>query len=201
MEKVALYARVSTDKQDIQPQIEELKDWAEYRGVDYQVFEDDGIAATEDKRPGFDYMMDRIEEFDAVAMRHLDRFGRTVYELSNWANKLEEKGIDLVFTKQNLDTSTEHGKLLFHILAAIAEYERNLREERMKAGYEKAVERGKVGRPKKDLPIDEIVESYTEHGASVSYLADKYDVTRKTIYDRLEKAGVKNGEKQKKLIK
>lgn len=72
--------------------------------MDYHIFKDNGVSATEDKRPSFDYMMTQLENFDAVAMRHLDRFGRSVYELSSWANKLEDKDVDLVFINQNIDT-------------------------------------------------------------------------------------------------
>jgi DNA invertase Pin-like site-specific DNA recombinase len=189
MEKVALYARVSTDNQDIEPQIETLKKWADYRGVDYETFKDEGVSAVSEDRPGFDYMMDRIEEFDAVAFTKLDRFGRDVNQLTSWAHDLKDRGVDLVITEQNIDTSTKEGRLLFNVLSAVAEFEREIIRERLERGYEEAKEEGRVGRPKKDLPVDKIVEEY-ERGQSVTYLANYYDVSRSTIYDRLNEEGV-----------
>lgn len=184
MEKVALYARVSTDNQDIEPQVETLINWADYRDVDYQTFKDEGVSAVSEDRPAFDYMMERIEEFDAVAFTKLDRFGRSVNQLTSWAHDLKERGVDLVITEQNIDTSTKEGRLLFNVLSAVAEFEREIIRERLERGYNEALEEGRVGRPKKDLPTEKIVREY-EQGQSVQYLANYYDVSRDTIYDRL----------------
>ena len=188
-ETVALYARVSTDNQNIDPQIKKLTDWAEYRDYEYEVFKDDGVSAVADDRPGFDYLMERIDEFDAVAFTNLDRFGRSLNQLSTWANDLNEEGIDIITTEQSIDTSTIEGELLFNILSVIADYERKLTRERMEAGFQQAKEEGRVGRPKKDLPLERIEQQY-ENGANVEYLANKYDVSRQTIYNRLEELGL-----------
>jgi DNA invertase Pin-like site-specific DNA recombinase len=180
----ALYARVSTDNQNIEPQVTDLEDWAGYQDVDYQVFKDDGVSAIADSRPGFEYLMDRVEDFDMVVVQRLDRLGRSVNELSSWAADLNDRGIDLVVTEQGLDTSTHEGELLFHMLSAIAEYERKLTRERMEAGYKEALEEGRVGRKKKDVDLEELEEKW-ENGAGATYLANHFNVSRTTIYDRL----------------
>jgi len=189
MERVALYARVSTDNQDIQPQVDTLERWADYREVDYELFRDEGVSAISENRPAFSRMMDRIDGFDAVGFTKLDRFGRDVNQLTSWAHDLKDRDVDLVITEQNIDTSTKEGRLLFNVLSAVAEFEREIIRERLERGYEEAKEEGRVGRPKKDLPVDKIVKEY-ERGQSVKYLANFYDVSRTTIYDRLEEKGV-----------
>lgn len=185
---VAIYARVSTDNQNVEPQVEKLKEWAEFEGYEYETFIDDGISAAADNRPAFDHMMSRIEDFDAVAISKLDRLGRSTNKLSTWAHELDEMGIDLIVTEQSIDTSTMEGKFLFDILSAVAELERKLARERMEEGFERAKKEGKIGRPKKDLDVDRIVELYNQ-GATVSALADAADVSRNTIYDRLDERG------------
>lgn len=189
MEKVALYARVSTGEQHIDNQIDALESWADTRGVEYEIFKDDGVSALADERPGFDYLMDRIVEFDSVVITELDRFGRSAYQLLSWAEGLRDQGVDLVVTKRSIDTSTTEGKLLFQMLSAFAEFERSMMKERMEQGFEQAKAEGRVGRPKMDLPVSDIVSEY-EQGASVTFLANKHGVSRNTIYDRLASAGV-----------
>lgn len=189
MENVAAYARVSTDNQDIQPQVDTLERWANYRDVEYELFKDEGVSAISEDRPAFNRMMERIDEFDAVAFTKLDRFGRDVNQLTSWAHDLKERGVDLVITEQNIDTSTKEGRLLFNVLSAVAEFEREIIRERLERGYEEAKEEGRVGRPKKDLPVDKIVKEY-KRGQSPKYLADYYGVSRSTIYDRLQERGV-----------
>lgn len=188
-DKAALYARVSTDNQDIEPQVRDLEGWADYRGLEYEVFRDDGVSAIADERPGFDYMMDRVGGFDFVVVQRLDRLGRSVNQLSTWASDLNDRGIDLAVTEQSLDTSSYEGELLFHMLSAIAEYERKLTRERMRAGYDQALEEGKVGRPRVDVDLDRLKEMW-ENGAGASYLANVFDVSRNTIYSRLHELGL-----------
>lgn len=192
MERVALYARVSTENQDIEPQVEKLKKWAEYNDLEYKVFRDPAVSAIAEDRPGFDYMMTEIDNFDAVCITKLDRFGRSTNHLTSWAHDLKGRGVDLVITDQNIDTSTREGRLLFNMLAAVAEFEREIIRERLEAGYRRAQEEGRVGRPKKELPVDEIAQEY-EQGAGPAFLANKYGVSKWTIYDRLEEAGVEVG--------
>lgn len=183
-QKVALYARVSTDNQYIEGQIEKLKEWADYEDVEYEIYQDDGVSAIADNRPAFQSMMTQIENYDAVAITKLDRLGRSVNDLSTWAHDLEEKGIDLTVTDQSIDTSTKEGKFLFDILSAVAELERKLTRERMREGFKQAKENGKVGRPKMQLNVDRMVELY-EQGATITALADTFGVSRNTVYDRL----------------
>ncbi len=84
-----------------------------------------------------------------LAITKLDRFGRSVNNLTTWAHNLKGMGIDLVVTEQNIDTSTKEGRLLFNILSAMAEFEREIINERLRAGLKRAKEEGTIGRPKK----------------------------------------------------
>lgn len=188
-EKVALYARVSTKNQDINPQIEKLQEWADYEDVSYRIYQDDGISAIADERPGFDRMMSSIQNYDAVAITKLDRLGRSVNDLSTWAHELNEMNVDLIVTEQSIDTSTKEGKFLFDVLSAVAELERKLTRERMREGFQRAKEDGDVGRPKKHLNEDRMVELYKQ-GATVTALSETYGVSRNTIYDRLKDNGI-----------
>lgn len=188
-EKVALYARVSTKNQDINPQIEKLQEWADYEDVSYTIYQDDGISAIADERPGFDRMMSSIQNYDAVAITKLDRLGRSVNDLSTWAHELNEMNVDLIVTEQSIDTSTKEGKFLFDVLSAVAELERKLTRERMREGFQRAKEDGDVGRPKKHLNEDRMVELYKQ-GATVTALSETYGVSRNTIYDRLKDNGI-----------
>lgn len=187
-EIVALYARVSTKNQDINPQIDKLTKWADYEDNEFKLYQDDGVSAIADERPGFQKMMEGIEKYDAVAITKLDRLGRSTNDLSTWAHELEKIDVDLVVTEQSIDTSTKEGKFLFDILSAVAELERKLTRERMREGFKKAKEEGNVGRPKKHLNVERMVELYNQ-GATVTALAETYGVSRNTIYDRLKEEG------------
>lgn len=193
MEKVALYARVSTGEQSIDNQVERLEEWADYKEVDADLFKDDGVSALDDDRPGFEHMMNRVAdgEYDAVVFERLDRVARSMFHLLDISRTLEEHETDMVVTEQSIDTSTPEGKLTFHVLGAIAEFEREITRARAKKGFEKAKEAGEVGRPKAELPTEEIVEQW-EDGMPVTRLAEKHGVSRTTIYDRLKDAGAMN---------
>lgn len=195
MKKVALYARVSTDEQNIDNQVERLEEWADRRDITYSVFPDDGVSALADHRPQFDAMMDQVEqeEFDAVVFERLDRVARSMFHLIDISNTLEEYGTDMVVTEQKIDTTTPEGKLMFHLLGAIAEFEREITQARARKGFQKAKEEGRIGRPKQDLPVREIVEQWQD-GMPVTRLAEKHGVSRNTIYNRLEDEGVMDDE-------
>ncbi len=119
--------------------------------------------------------------FDAVAAVKLDRIARSTRHLTALAAELEAVGVDLVVTDQAIDTSTPSGRLLFNVLGAIAEFERDLICERTSAGMRAARRRGKhVGRPK--VEVDRLaLRQGVQSGGSVSELARKLGVSRATI--------------------
>jgi DNA invertase Pin-like site-specific DNA recombinase len=149
--RLAIYCRVSTGEQTVEPQLLALRQYAEARGFEtVKEYADNGISGTKDRRPGLDQLLAdaRRRRFDAVAVVKLDRLARSVRHLVVLTGELEALGVDLVVLDQGLDTSTPSGRLLFHVLGAIAEFERDLIVERTKAGLEVARKKGKrFGRP------------------------------------------------------
>lgn len=151
--RVALYARVSTnDKgQDPMMQTRELREYAERRGwIVSGEYVDIGISGTKEKRPELDRLMTDAHRrrFDAVVVWKFDRFARSVSHLLHALETFKAQGIEFVSFSEQLDTSTPAGKLVFTVLGAVAELERSLIVERVKAGLRNARAKGKtLGRP------------------------------------------------------
>src|SRR6266436_1812994 len=151
--RVAIYLRVSTSKQDTENQLRELSAVADRSGWDiWKIYEDAGISGAKgrDKRPGLDAMMKAVnaKEFDMVAAWSVDRLGRSLTDLLNILQELQEKGVDLFLHQQGLDTSTTAGKAMFQMLGVFAEFERGLIRERVNAGLARARAQGRrLGRP------------------------------------------------------
>jgi len=146
----AIYCRVSTDDQNPEHQVNELKKYCEFNNFSIHRVYVDRVSGSKDSRPELnDLMFDmRRRKFNTVVVYKLDRLGRSLKHLINICEEFEKKRITLVVTTQNIDTSTSSGKLLFNILGSIAEFERELISERTKLGMKKALKEGRVGRPK-----------------------------------------------------
>ena len=151
--RVAIYARVSTanNAQDPTMQTRELEEYCQRRG--WQVagcYVDNGIAGSKESRPELDRLMTDAHQrrFDGVLVWKLDRFGRSLRHLVNALAEFESLGISFVSLRDNLDLSTPSGRLMFQIIGAMAEFERSLIVERVKAGMRNARAKGKrIGRP------------------------------------------------------
>jgi len=152
--KIALYTRVSTSGkgQDTEVQARELREYATRRGWDVvQEYTDNGVSGAKESRPALDRLMQdaRRRKFDGVVCWKLDRIGRSLKHLVNLLAELEAVGVALVSFSDNLDLSTPQGRLMFQIIGAMAEFERSLTVERVKAGIAYARAKGKrLGRPK-----------------------------------------------------
>lgn len=159
MALVAIYTRVSTDRQTTQNQLDVLKDWSTRAGhkvVD--VFEDRGISGAHgrDKRPGFDKALKGCtrREFDILAVWSPDRLGRSLPHLVEVLQTIRDTGVGLYIHSQALDTTTASGRALFGMLAVFAELEREIITERIHAGLARARKHGTktgkaIGRPKR----------------------------------------------------
>jgi len=148
--RAALYARVSTTDQRIDAQLVPLRAHALARGWTAQEFTDVGVSGSQASRPALDALMTaaRRREVDVVAIVKLDRLARSTRHLLEVAGEFEALGVALVVLDQSIDTSTPAGRLLFTVLGAIAEFERDLIRERVAAGMRAARARGsKPGRP------------------------------------------------------
>lgn len=136
---VALYARVSTDFQTVENQLQELQAVAQRQGwIVTAVFTDEGISGAKgrDKRPGYDALLKGIarKDFEMVAAWSVDRLGRSLPHLVAFLNEAHAKNVDLYLHQQGLDTSTPSGRMLFQMLGVFAEFERAMIRERIMAG-------------------------------------------------------------------
>jgi len=150
--RVAIYARVSTTVQDAGLQTRELRQFAEAR--DWSLageYVDAGVSGAKDSRPELNQLMAdaKRRRFDVVLVWKLDRFGRSLRHLVNALAEFESLGIAFVSLSDNLDLSTASGRLMFNIIGAMAEFERELIRERVRAGMKNARAKGtRIGRPR-----------------------------------------------------
>ncbi len=151
--RVALYGRVSTTTgQDPQMQLRELREYADRRG--WQVaseYVDRGVSGTKDSRPELNRLMTDAHRrrFEIIAVWKFDRFARSVSHLLRALETFKALGIEFVSLSEQVDTSTPTGKMVFTVLGAVAELERSLIAERVKAGLRNARAKGKrLGRPR-----------------------------------------------------
>src|ERR1700722_4028751 len=174
--RVAIYARVSTSNngQDPAMQTRELREYAERRGWTVtSEYVDIGISGTKERRPELDRLMSDAHRgrFDAVVVWKFDRFARSVSHLLKALESFKAQGIEFVSFSEQLDTSTPAGKLVFTVLGAVAELERSLIVERVKAGLRNARAKGKkLGRPRIAVEVARIA-SLRASGASWPQIA------------------------------
>ena len=150
--RAALYARVSTTEQTPENQLVALRAFAAARGWVRTEFIDHGVSGAKEKRPQLDALLANIRrrKVDLVVVTKLDRLARSTRHLVTLVGDLDALGVDLVVLDQAIDTTTPAGKLLFHMLAAIAEFERDLIRDRVLAGLRRARAEGRhLGRPPK----------------------------------------------------
>ena len=161
------YARVSTSSQNLENQINQLKN-----------------SGCEKNREQFKIMMDFVREGDVLYITKLDRLARSVIDLHNIAKFLQDKDVDLKVLHQNIDTTSPAGRLLFTMLGAIAEFERDLINERVREGIEAAKKKGVQFGRKAILSTKEKNVIYKQHekGKSVALLSKLFHVARNTIY-------------------
>lgn len=149
--KVAIYVRVSKEDQHPENQIYELEEFAKDRNFDVYYTYVDKISGSKDSRPALNELMidSREKRFDAVLVWKLDRLGRSLQHLIQIIQEWNNLGIDFICKTQPIDTTTNEGKLIFHIFGAIAEFERGIIRERINSGLDRARRQGKkLGRPK-----------------------------------------------------
>jgi len=168
--KAALYARVSTGNhgQDVGMQLLELREYCHRRGLEIIGEYTDTASGAKDSRPELNRLMADAKQrrFDAVCVWKLDRFGRSLRHLVNALADLESLGVSFISLKDNLDLSTPSGRLMFQIIGAMAEFERALIQERVRAGLRNARAKGrKLGRPRVTVDASEIARLRSQ-GAS-----------------------------------
>ena len=173
------YARVSTTDQDAALQIDALTAAGCYR-----VFVDT-ISGSLDHRPELEKLMDQLRPGDTLVVWRLDRLGRSLPDLVQIVAELESAGVGFESLTERIETSSAAGKLVFHVFAALAEFERNVIRERTHAGLAAARARGRKGGRKPALDekqIREIKALLRDPEIQVSDVAKRYGVSRATVY-------------------
>lgn len=192
---VAGYVRVSTEQQreegSHERQRARLKEWAEHNDHDLELFEDIAISGQAEDREAYNEMIERAEEFDAIVVRELSRFGRNLQRIINDIADLQERGVEFVELKGDWDTTTASGQLMFNIRASLNQYWSDLASERAQEMVERRRAEGKpIGRPKKldREQRQQVAEWYDENGlgpSQIQALAEQMwgvEVSRDTIY-------------------
>jgi DNA invertase Pin-like site-specific DNA recombinase len=191
--RVALYSRVSTTNhgQDVSMQTRELRDYCERRGwtvvADYT---DAGVSGAKESRPELNRLMlaAKRRQFDVVLCWKLDRFGRSLRHLVNALAELETVGVAFVSLTDNLDLTTPAGRLMFQVIAAMGEFERELIRERVRAGLRNARAKGRrLGRPRVTVDAARIGQLRAE-GRSVREIAGELGYSRGLVHKTLANA-------------
>jgi DNA invertase Pin-like site-specific DNA recombinase len=193
--RIALYARVSTrDKgQDPELQLVALREFANTRG--WQVvgeFVDTGVSGAKDTRPELDVMMRlaRSRKLDVIAVWKLDRFGRSLKHLVNTLAELEALKVMFVSLRDSIDMTTPSGRLMFGVIASMAQFERELIQERVRAGLALARTKGTrsgkpIGRPKAKREYDrdgKRIRQLRNEGQSYREIADELGRSTMDVY-------------------
>jgi DNA invertase Pin-like site-specific DNA recombinase len=185
-EKVG-YARVSTPKQRSDSQVDDLK-----AAGCTKLFVDKGVTGKRADRPEFEKCLSYLRAGDTLVITRFSRAMRNIRHLLNVAHELDERGVALKVLHQEIDTSTPHGRLLFHVLAAVDEFQREIIVENTREGLETARARhgGKLPGRGPSLTLDKIETArklYAEGSKSAQQIADIVGCSRATLYRHLTK--------------
>jgi len=190
MRKAAIYTRVSTLDQHPEMQQKELVEYVKRRGWSlYKEYSDKGISGTKEHRPALDALLEdcRRKKFDFIVVWKFDRFARSLKQLLHALELFRTLGVGFVSCTEAIDTSLPHGEMLFQIIGAIAQWERSLIVERVRAGLQHARSQGKrLGRPPlrvlKPKEVTELRKERKRTKATFRALAAKYGTTVFTVH-------------------
>lgn len=177
------YCRVSTSDQNLNLQIDALE------AAGCEVIFKDIMSGAIDERPGLREALQNLKCSDTLVVWRLDRLGRSIQHLISTLNELNDRGVGFRTITESIDTTTPSGRLVMHIFAALAEFERSLIQQRTKAGLDAARLRGRVGgRPLKLTESQaRIAEQLVQEGnLSVIEIARSLGVSRSSLYRNLK---------------
>ena len=172
------YARVSTQDQNLALQYDALM----HAGCQ-KVFEDK-ISGTKAERPGLSLCLEMLREGDTLVVWKLDRLGRSAKQLVNLVGELQEQGIHFKSLTDSIDTSTAAGRFFFHVMASLAEMERELMVERTRAGLEIARQSGRKGGRKPKMTDSKlgVAKTLLANGVSPRDVAKNLGISIATLY-------------------
>lgn len=194
-QRVAIYARTSTNRQDIEMQLDDLRRHVEMRRWELSgEFVDEGVSSRRDKRPEMEKLMTlaRRRSIDQVVVWRFDRFARSTRELVTALDEFRTLGVHFTSLQEAIDTSTPAGRVVFAVIAAVAEFEREIIRERVKAGVAKAKRNGKkLGRPRRYVDIQR-ARKLREEGHSWSTISKCLHIPASTIRLHLKQCSFPN---------
>jgi len=192
-EDCAIYARVSTSDQSVEPQLLDLRQYARSRGWDiHQEYFDEGVSGTKDSRPALNQLMNdaRKRHFDIVLVWRFDRFARSTKHLILSLEEFRHLGIDFVSFQENVDTSSPLGTAIFTIISAVAQLERDIIAERVRAGLRRARKNGsRIGRPRLEVSQDEVLKLRAQ-GLSLRKIAESVGVSKDSVANLLKNSRI-----------
>lgn len=173
------YARVSTLDQNPDLQLDALKQ------AGCEKLFTDKVSGTVTERPGLQKIKEVLRSGDTLVVWRLDRLGRSLRDLIDWMHYLDQEGVALRSLQESIDTSTPTGKLVFHLFGALAEFERNLIQERTVAGLTAARARGRQGGRPRSLDVDRrqlVIDLYREKKLTVKKICEMMNISKPTLY-------------------
>jgi len=172
------YARVSTQDQNLSLQHEALKK------AGCQKIYDDQISGTKSNRPGLELALEVLRDGDTLVVWKLDRLGRTVKGLVELVNQLHDRKVNFKSVTDNVDTSTPSGRFFFHVMASLAQMERELMAERTKAGLSAAKAKGRVGGRKRKMTSSKVeaAKKLLSSGVPPKDVAQNLGISVPTLY-------------------
>lgn len=177
------YARVSTEEQCLDRQIDQLKGV----GIEEEYIYKEKMSGTKSNRPKLKALLNVLEQGDTVYTESLNRLGRSSADLITLMQTFADMGVTLISLKEQLDFFSAAGKMIAQFLAILAEFERNCIVERVKEGLSAARARGRVGgRPKTpEKTLDKALKMYDLHNLTVSEICRACGISRPTLYKAL----------------
>ena len=189
MNRVIIYARVSSKEQSVDMQLIDLRGYAQARGLEIIKEYIDYASGSRNDRENYMKLFNdvRKQKTDVVLVWKFDRFARSTKELINALEEFHSIGVDFISFKENVDTSTHTGKILFTIISAFAEFERAIIRERVIAGMQKAQAKGKlIGRPKTSPFTITAALDLKRQGMGYKIICKKLGISKTTYYDILK---------------
>lgn len=185
MQRVIIYARVSTKEQNPDMQLSDLREYAKARKLQLINEYVDFASGSRNDRENYVKLFDdvRKRKADIVLVWKFDRFARSTRELINALEEFNSLGVNFISYKENIDTSTPTGKIIFTVISAFAEFEREILRERVIAGMEKAKAKGiKIGRPEIPLFIKKKIFELKKDGYTYKQIVKKLNISRSSYY-------------------
>ena len=178
--RVAIYARVSTDQQSVDNQVHDLKKQCEFKGwTDVTIFIDEGISGTKTSRPEFDKMINQAKngQFDVVMVWRFDRASRSTRHLLSLLDDLNKHKVDFVSLREQIDTSSATGKLMFTMISAFAQFERDVISDRTKSALGRLKDEGQVLGRERSIDWNQVKELKSQ-GLKTPEIAKKLGISK-----------------------